>query len=97
MPNCIGAIDGKHIDIDAVPNSGSYYFNYKKRNSIVLVALVDSNQKFIYVDIGSNGRVSDGGVFNNTILYRYLEDRNNPLNIPALKSLPGRKIPIPYL
>ena len=62
MPNCIGAIDGKHIDIDAVPNSGSYYFNYKKRKSIILIELVDSNRKFIYVDIGCNGRVSDGGV-----------------------------------
>ena len=29
MLNCIGAIDWKHIDIQAVPDSGSYYFNYK--------------------------------------------------------------------
>uniref|UniRef100_A0A8D3C299 DDE Tnp4 domain-containing protein n=1 Tax=Scophthalmus maximus TaxID=52904 RepID=A0A8D3C299_SCOMX len=75
FPNCLGAIDGKHIVIQAPPLSGSLYFNYKKTFSIVLLALVDADYRFRCIQVGDFGRRSDGG--------------NNTLHVPPRTSLPG--------
>ena len=121
LPNCLRALDVKNIVIQAIPRSGSIFFNYKGNldfyiyiiifinfmiaknislnlgtNSIVLMALIDSSRRFIFVDIGCNGRVSDGGVFNQSSIFRLINDPTNPLYIPPPKPLPGRTTKIPF-
>lgn len=80
-PHCLGALDGKHVVIQAPANSGSLYFNYKHSFSVTLLALVDADYKFIYVDIGAYGRQSDGGIFSASSLGKALSSPNS-LKIP---------------
>ncbi|XP_052744680.1 uncharacterized protein LOC128199399 [Bicyclus anynana] len=89
FPHAIAAMDGKHVILQSPINSGNDFDCYKLFPSIVLFALVDANYKFLYVDVGSKGRISDGGVFKNTNLYKKLEKRE--LNIP-----PPEILQIPY-
>jgi hypothetical protein len=94
-PNCIGALDGKHVLVEPPLNSGSEYLNYKGTFSIVLMALVDGDIKAIYADAGTNGRVSDGGVWGKTNLKQKIDE--NSLNIPLPSSIPcARECIIPY-
>ncbi|XP_039527525.1 uncharacterized protein LOC120479290 [Pimephales promelas] len=74
------AMDGKHIYIQAPANSGSLYFNYKGTFSVVLLALVDADYRFLVVDVGSYGSNSDGGIFANSVLGKALTD--GTLNVP---------------
>ena len=60
----------------------------------MLMAVVNANYEFIIVDIGTNGRVSDGGVLQNTTFGKQL--KNNALNIPPPTLLSGSSRKLPY-
>lgn len=95
FPNCIAAIDGKHVITDKPPNSGSLYFNYKKSFSIILLAFVDAHCKFTAIDVGAYGRSSDGGVFANSVIGKKI--MTNTLDIPDEKCLPGTNVLLPHV
>ena len=86
FPNCCGALDGKHVVIESPARSGSLYYNNKGTFSLVLMALVDADYRFIYVDIGEYGSNSDSGIFKNLLFGQVLI--NVELNLPGPKPLP---------
>ena len=96
FPNCIGAIDGKRIVIQAPANSGSTFFNYKGTHSIVLMAVCDAHYRFTLVDIGDSGRHSDGGVLSSSSFRKALFNR--AIYFPANRPLPGTSQPeLPFV
>ena len=80
FPNRIGAMDGKYIPIKCPKRDGSMFSNYKGFHSILLLGLVNSDYKFIFIDAGCQGRVSDGSVFRIMELYNLLV--SDELNFP---------------
>jgi hypothetical protein len=94
FPHCVGDMDGKHIIIQAPFNSGSEFHNYKSAFSIVFFAVVDANYNILFVDVGSQGRISDGGVFKDSHLYEMIE--NGSLQLPVPEPLQNRNKKLLY-
>lgn len=91
----MAALDGKHIRIKAPPKSGSLFYNFKGFHSIVLFAAVDAHGKFLFVDVGCNGKASDSSIFQDSQLYKSLKDGS--LNIPPESELsPEMSKKMPY-
>lgn len=59
------------------------------------MAIANANYELIYCHMGTNGRVSDGGVIENTLFYEKLI--NNQLNLPKPKTVQNGTIELPYV
>jgi len=94
FPHCVGAIDGKHVALKKPGKSGSRFFNHKGFFSIVLLAVVDGDYKFLWVNVGSEGSCSDAGIFNRSSLAPALQDAT--LGLPQPDHLPHDDVDIPY-
>ncbi len=94
MYHAIGAIDGKHVPLKCPKKSGTVFYNYKGFYSIILLALVDGDYKFLWVDVGQNGSSSDAQIFNQCELKEVIED--GMIGFPPEDPLPKDDRPMPY-
>lgn len=90
----LGALDGKHVAIRCPAKSGSDFYNYKKYYSLILMALVDGNYRFLWVNVGANGASSDAQIWNGSDLQELIEQKK--MGIPEPEPLPGDNQPVPY-
>lgn len=97
FPNCIGALDGKHVRIKNPDNCGSSFYNYKEFFSIVLMALVDSGCSFTAIDVGAAGKSSDSNVFKKSNLCKKLDSGELKLPNPCPLPNDNSRICMPYV
>lgn len=95
FPNCVGAIDGRHMRIQCPPRTGSEFYNYKGFFSMVLLGICDADHKFTWVDIGQFGSLSDGGVWANTDFRADLDA--GEVDLPDPKPIPHTTRPFPHV
>ena len=82
----VGAIDGKHIAIKKPKKSGSDCYNYKGFFSVVFLALLDAEYRFLWIDCGSIGFYSNTQIFNRSEFEG--EDRGQQLGASGTRT-PG--------
>ena len=84
VPHALGALDGKHIAMKKPKKSGSDYYNYKSFFSLVLLALIETEHRFLWIDCGSSESSSDEHIFNRGDLNEKIEDGSLGLLAPEL-------------
>lgn len=69
MPNCLGAIGGRHITLRECPRSLHVHKKYtsNKYSSIILLGISDAKYRFTSVDVGLYGHYKYGGRYYSTI------------------------------
>ncbi len=95
LPNCMGALDGKHFAIMNHVHKGTVFHNYKGFFSHVLLAIVGADYKFLFVDIGGTGCSNDAGLFEDSTFGSAILDGR--MVLPHKRLLPGTDIKAPYV
>ncbi len=94
LPNCMGALNGKHFAIVNHAHKGTIFHNYKGFFSHVLLAIVGADYKFLFVDIGAScsndARLFEDSTFGSAIL-------DGRMALPHKRLLPGMDIEAPYV
>ena len=95
FPCCWCALDGCHIPIKCPPGgleSSKEYHNFKNFYSIVLMAMVDANYRFIWASCGFPGNSHDSIIFQSTKCWQQLEANNHIHEIG--QSINGVHVPL---
>ena len=89
----LGAIDGKHVGIQKPPHVSSGFYE-NKFHSIIIVAVIDADYKFIWLNIGTYGAAGDAHICNNSQLK--LGMSTDRLHLPQPEPFPGDTADIPF-
>ena len=82
VPYAFWALEWKHIAIKKMKKSGSEFDSYKGFFSLVLLALVNAEYRFLWVHTGLSGSSSDAQVFNHCELKK--EKKNGTFGLRNL-------------
>ena len=74
LPMCAGAIDGTFMKIIKPSIWGDSFWCYKSHPAIIILAVVDSDGIFTFVDAGRAGSLGDAYTFNHSRLLKKIED-----------------------
>ena len=91
----MGNLDGKHVAIRCPRQLVSRYYNYKGFYTVVMLALVDADYRFLWADVVNNGSCSDAQIFNEWQLRQNVMD--GTIGFPDTDLLPGDDRDMPYL
>ena len=95
FPHYCGALDGKHCTVQKPLRTGSLFWNYKKSFSIILIALVDSNYKYIMIDVGAAGSQGDSNTFRDSAFSQlFFADK---ILFPPAENFPDTNNKAPYV
>lgn len=61
IPNCIGALDGRYIQIKCPTTKRGTKYDCRNEYVMVIMAACNSKYEFTFVDIATHERGSDGG------------------------------------
>jgi hypothetical protein len=95
FPNCCGAVDGKHVKIQAPGQSGLAFYCYKGYFRVNLMAVVGHDYKFIMIDVGNYGSQADSAIFKNSLFGKEIIEQQFPF--PPPKEIGDGKGPLPHV